>query len=90
MLTFSCMLCHSPAETSQVPFAQLPPAPPTLGPKLATKPHIDPSYGRQISLKAPDEDGTQMRAIRAHLRKHPKVKYVWFECAREDRIDALK
>ena len=34
---------------------------------------------RWFDIRAPDPDGTQMRAIQEHLRAHPEIKYIWFD-----------
>ena len=34
---------------------------------------------------APDESGAQMRAIQAHLRAHPEITAVWYECVAATR-----
>ena len=32
---------------------------------------------RWMEALSPDGDGTQYRAIKEHLKKHPEIKYVW-------------
>ena len=34
---------------------------------------------RWMAKEDPDEDGTQLAAIKAYLKAHPNVKWVWYD-----------